>query len=156
MRHDAGFKNGMVKLRFKLEHSKDQLGLNFADLQHKVIHAGHLFKVTISTAAVEVEDLKTGKMDLEIRKARQSEQGVSPSLAKMLLTKKKRFENPIKLDSWHEVEVIVKGSQIAISFDGKKLGDFASAGIAHPTKRMLRLAVPREAVVDDLSIYSHD
>ena len=31
---------------------------------------------------------------------------------------------------------------------------FRSPGIAHPTKRMLRFSVPRNAVVDDVKIYN--
>jgi hypothetical protein len=33
--HSAEFKNGRVRMRFKLEDERDSLGLNFADLQSK-------------------------------------------------------------------------------------------------------------------------
>ena len=42
------------------------------------------------------------------------------------------------------------------SVDGKPVGSLSSPGIAHPTKRQLRLAVPRNAVVDDLRIWRVD
>ena len=42
----------------------------------------------------------------------------------------------------------------ALAIDGQAAGSFHSPGIAHPTKRMLRFAVPRNAVVDDVKIYS--
>ena len=36
------------------------------------------------------------------------------------------------------------------------MGSFTSPGIAHPTKRMLRLAIQKNVVVDDLRIYSRE
>jgi hypothetical protein len=33
------------------------------------------------------------------------------------------------------------------------VGSLRSPGIAHPTKKLLRLAVPRNAVVDDVRIW---
>ena len=45
--HDAGFTDGAVELRFKLEAKGDSLGLNFADLKYKEVHAGHLFAARI-------------------------------------------------------------------------------------------------------------
>jgi hypothetical protein len=32
-------------------------------------------------------------------------------------------------------------------------GSFSSPGMAHPTKKMLRLSVPKNAVVDDVKIH---
>jgi hypothetical protein len=37
--------------------------------------------------------------------------------------------------------------------DGAAVGSFSSSGMAHPTKRMLRLGVARKAVVDDVKIW---
>jgi len=41
--HAAEFTDGTVSLRFMLEDAQDSLGLNFADLEFKEVHAGHLF-----------------------------------------------------------------------------------------------------------------
>ena len=41
--HPAEFQDGAVGMKFMLEDAKDSLGLNFADLKFKEVHAGHLF-----------------------------------------------------------------------------------------------------------------
>lgn len=151
--HPAEFKDGCVKLRFMLEHKDDSLGLNFADLKYKKVWAGHLFVAKISTKDVTLQDLKTGNMDLEIRNARQSKT-LTPAQSKMLKTKSKKFPNKIETGKWYQLQVEITGDTLSVSIDGKLIGKFASEGIAHPTKRLLRLAVPKQAVVDDVEIYS--
>ena len=47
----------------------------------------------------------------------------------------------------------VAADELSVMIDGQPMGTFKSPGIAHPTKRMLRLAVPRNAVVDDVKIW---
>ena len=151
--HEVEFRDGAVRLRFMLEDAKDVLGLNFADLTCKEVWAGHLFKVDVSTKSVQITDLKTGQMDLKVRTA--SKAGtLLPEQKQMLATKKRSY--PVKLETgkWYEILVEVAGDTAAVSIDGNKVGAFASEGIAHPTKKMLRLSVPREAVVDDVKIYS--
>ena len=153
VRHDAEFKDGSVELRFMLENSKDVLGLNFADLQLKSVWAGHLFKVDIGTSKLDITDLKTGNMDLQIRAKRMADKN-DPELAQLLRTK--RTSIPVKLETgkWYTLNVTVSGDSIRVDIDGKETGAFKSEGFAHPTKRMLRLSVPREAVVDDLKIFA--
>lgn len=154
VKHDAAFTNGTVVCRFMLEDKKDTLGLKFADMQLKTVHAGHLFKVTIGVKKLEIADLKTGVMDLKIRTARKAGEKLSPETQKMLATKKKSFPAKLEAGQWYNLVVKVAGDKIVVAIDGKEAGAFASEGFAHPTKRMLRLSVPREAVVDDLKIYS--
>jgi hypothetical protein len=77
--HPAEFTDGAVALRFKLEDPRDSLGLNFADLQFKDVHAGHLFAARISPKQVLFQDLKTGNMRLDIRATRQAKQSSPPS-----------------------------------------------------------------------------
>jgi len=48
----------------------------------------------------------------------------------------------------------INDDTLTVSIDGKEVGSFASPGIAHPTKRMLRLSIPRNVVVDDVKIYN--
>lgn len=153
VRHDAEFRNGSVELRFMLEDARDKLGLNFADLKLKTVHAGHLFKVTVGTKRLEVADLKTGTMALKIRAKRLADKN-DAEVRKLLATKKKNF--PVNLDAgkWHTLSVEVSGESLRVKINGKAAGSFTSPGFAHPTKRMLRLSVPREAVVDDVKIYA--
>ena len=153
--HEAEFQDGRVEIKFMLENEKDTLGLNFADLKYKKVHAGHLFKVTIGTKSTELADFKTGRMDLEIRKAAKAKT-LSEDQKKLLASKKKRFKRKLKTGKWYSAIVTVKDEMLSLSIDGKKVGSFSSPGIAHPTKRMLRLAVNKKAVVDDLKIWSYE
>ncbi len=59
----------------------------------------------------------------------------------------------LTVGKWHEVVAMIQGDRLSVAIDGKPIASLASPGIAHPTKRMLRLAVPRNAVVDDLQIW---
>jgi hypothetical protein len=153
VRHDVEFKNGEVELRFMLEHEKDILGLNFADLTHKSVWAGHLFKVNVGVKKLEIVDLKTGVMNLETRKIRKAKQE-TPELKKLLKTKVKRNKLDLEVGKWYGLKVTISGDSINVAIDGQEVGAFTSEGFAHPTKKMLRLSVPKEAVIDDLKIYS--
>jgi hypothetical protein len=156
VRHDGTFpKDGVVELRFKLDDSKDTLGLDFADLDLKTVHAGHLFKVTVGAGKVQIADLKTGNMDLKIYEARKA-QGLTDEMKKQLAGKQKSF--PVKLNpgEWYTLGVQVAGETVRTTINGKPAGEFSSEGFAHPTKRTLRLAVPREAWVDDVKMFAKD
>ncbi|MGV3485036.1 MAG: hypothetical protein ACO1RT_11520 [Planctomycetaceae bacterium] len=151
--HPLEFSDGAVTLRFMLENEQDSLGLNFADPQCKEVHAGHLFAARVNPKQVLLQDLKTGNMRLDIREARQAKQPLTTEQRQALKGKDKAIAHPVNIGEWHELLVTVAGDELAVSIDGKPVGSFASPGIAHPTKRMLRLAVPRNAVVDDVKIW---
>lgn len=150
--HPAEFTDGSVHLKFKLENQKDNLGLNFADLKYKQVHAGHLFIARIYTNKVELQDLKTGNMDLKTRELRLAKK-LPKETQEALKSKKKVIQNKLKTGQWYDLEVHVQGSELSVLIDGQKIGSFASEGIAHPTKRTLRLSVPNEAIVDEIRIY---
>ncbi|WP_047815243.1 family 16 glycoside hydrolase [Rhodopirellula islandica] len=149
------FRDGRVEMKFMLENEKDSLGLNFADLQYKEVWAGHLFRVTVGVKSVEITDLKTGVMDLETREIRKAGKA-SRDLQAKLKTKTKRVPHQLETGKWYQIAAEVKGDTMTVSIDGEEVASFASEGIAHPTKRLLRLAIKRNVVVDDLQIYSLD
>lgn len=91
-------------------------------------------------------------MDLEIREARQAN-SLTEAQKELLKTKDKKIPNKLEIGKWHELLLQIEGDRLTVSIDGKSVGQFTSEGFAHPTKKMLRLSVPRNAVVDDLSIY---
>jgi len=146
------FSDGAIGLRYMLEKPKDSLGLNFADAQYKAVHAGHLFMVKVSAKNVQINDLKTGNMDLKMREARQTDTLTDEQKA-LLKTKQVTFPRENKAGQWYNLLVEVKGDALTVSIDGEEVGSFKSEGIAHPTKRMLRLSVPKDAVVDELKIW---
>lgn len=151
--HAAEFTDGAVSLRFMLEDEKDSLGLNFADMKFKEVHAGHLFAVRISTKQILLEDLKTGKMGNEYYDARKTGGGLSAKQKKALESKDTKISNKLETGKWYDLLVEIEGNKLTATIDGEEVGNFESEGIAHPTKRTLRLAVPKNAVVDDVKIY---
>ena len=151
--HPVEFQNGKVSLRFQLPSEKDSLGLNFADMKFKEVHAGHLCMTKISTTSVQINDLKTGVMANAMRKVK-LDKTMTPEQQKMLKTKTKRFKNKLEAGKWYALEVMIKGDTMTVTIDSKEVGTFSSEGIAHPTKRALRVAIPKKAIIDDLKIYS--
>jgi hypothetical protein len=149
----AVFTDGAVAMRFMLEDARDSLGLDFADQECKEVHAGHLFVASVSPKQVQLQDLKTGNMRLDIREARQAKKELSAEQQQALKGKIKTVVRPLELNKWHNLLVTVSGDELSMSIDDEPVASFRSSGIAHPTKRLLRLSVPRNAVVDDVKIW---
>lgn len=151
--HEAIFRDGTVELRFMLEDAKDTLGVDFADLQCKEVWAGHLFKIDVGVGKVSINDTKFGTMSLENRTLRLAGK-LTPNQQKAIAALKKSFTAPITAGKWHSLRIQIVGDIASVSLDGQPAGSFTSAAFAHPTKRMIRLGVPRKAVVDDVMIFS--
>lgn len=151
--HAAEFTNGAVTLRFKLEDAKDSLGLDFADPQCKEVHAGHLCAAKVTPKQVQLIDHKTGGMRLDIHDARTEKKPLTDEQKKAVEGKAQNVARETEMGKWHDLEVKIDGDDLSVAIDGKAVGDFHSPGIAHPTKRQLRLSVPHNAVVDDVKIY---
>ena len=151
--HPMAFTDGAVALRFKLESPSDSLGLNFADLSFKGVHAGHLFVVKMSPHKVELTDLKTGNMRIDIRMARTEKKELTQEQKQALVGKSKKLNHHTSVNQWHDLLVTVADDTLRLTIDSQLIGEFHSPGVAHPTKKLLRLAVPKNAVVDDVKIY---
>lgn len=151
--HPAEFADGAVALRFMLEDENDSLGLDFADLQCKEVHAGHLFLAKVGTKEVQLVDHKTGGMRNDIRDARAEKKKLTPEQQQALAGKTTKAALLTETGKWHDLLVTVGGDELTVSVDGKPAASLRSPGIAHPTKRLLRLSVPRNAVVDDVRIW---
>lgn len=151
--HEAEFCDGSVELRFMLEDAQDTLGLDFADLQLKEVHAGHLFKVTVGVKRVDIDDSKSGGMNMKFYEQKKAKT-LTPEQQKFIVSKKKGFPIALEAGKWYGLSVEIAGDTVNVAVDGKNVGSFSSEGFAHPTKRMLRLSVPRKAVVDDVKIFS--
>jgi len=151
--HAAEFKDGAVTLRFMLEDAKDSLGLDFADLKCKEVHAGHLCAVKVAAKQVMMIDHKTGGMRNDIHEARTEKKPLTDEQKKAVAGKIKSVPHATATGKWHDLQVKMEGDELSVAIDGKAVGSFRSPGIAHPTKRMLRLSIPCNAVVDDVKIY---
>lgn len=150
--HDVAFQNGTVSLRFQLTEG-DDLGVDFVDRELKTVHAGHLCIARVTLKTLTLTDSKTGAMDLKIQE-RKLAGDKSKELADLLKSKSKTFNINLSPSTWHTLEVTVIGDTMSAQIDGQSIGEFSSEGIAHPTKRMITLAVNKSADVDDLKVYS--
>jgi hypothetical protein len=149
--HNVEFQDGIVELRFKLGEG-DDLGVDFVDRELKTVHAGHLCMARVTNKNLQITDSKTGGMDNKIRERRQAGDK-SPELAALLKTKTKAFKLDLKLTDWHTLHITVSGDTMSVKIDDQPAGTFSSEGIAHPTKRMITLAVNKSAQVDDMKVW---
>ncbi|MBK8036155.1 MAG: DUF1080 domain-containing protein [Verrucomicrobiaceae bacterium] len=149
--HNVEFQDGIVELRFKLGEG-DDLGVDFVDRELKTVHAGHLCMARVTNKNLQITDSKTGGMDNQIRERRQAGDK-SPELAALLKTKTKAFNLDLKPTDWHTLHLTVSGDTMTVKIDGQPAGTFSSKGIAHPTKRMITLAVNKSAQVDDVKVW---
>ncbi|TWU56209.1 family 16 glycoside hydrolase [Rubripirellula reticaptiva] len=147
---DVEFRDATISLRFKIG-PKDDLGINIADMNEKSVHAGHICMAKVRLNRVEMTDLKTGRMDLGIRTRRLANETTEAD-KKAIKADTKTVPVKLDADAWHQLSVAVAGDTMTVSIDGANVGHFSSPGIGHPTKRRLRLAVNREALVDDVKI----
>ena len=149
---DVSFDDAVIRLRVKLGKG-DDLGVNIADMQEKTVHAGHICMPRIRLDSLEIRDLKTGRMRLDMRE-KSKNKTLTAADRKFLTTKEKKFPLTLTADQWHDVEIRIEGTMMTMMIDGTKVGSFSSEGIGHPTKRRIRLAVNREAWVDDIEVFS--
>lgn len=149
--HDVAFQDGAVELKFKLG-AGDDLGLDFVDRELKTVHAGHLCVARVTLRGLTLTDSKTGTMDAKIRERRLAGDK-SPELAALLKTKTKAFKLDLAADAWHTMLITLEGDVMRARIDGREIGEFKSEGIAHPTKRMITLAVNKSAQVDDVKVW---
>ena len=147
---DVKFKDAVIEMRFKLG-PKDDLGVDIADMSEKSVHAGHICAPRVRLNSLEISDLKTGRMNLELNEKAKAKT-LNEEEKKLLATKSKKFPLKLKADEWHDLKITIEGDTMTVSIDGKEAGSFASEGIGHPTKNRIRLGVGHEAWVDDVKI----
>ena len=149
--HPIEFQDGTVQFRFRLDKG-DQLGVDFADKELKSVHAGHLCIARVKLDSVNIQDSKTGRMDLKIRE-RVLAGDKSKELNQLLQSKQANFPLKLQPNTWHDMQIQIAADTMTVSIDGKEIGKLQSDGIAHPTKRHIALSVPKEAWVDDVKIW---
>jgi hypothetical protein len=143
---------GIVDRLFARIGAGDDIGVDFVDRELKTVHAGHLCMARVTNKALTIMDSKTGGMDNQIRERRQAGDK-SPELAALLKTKTKAFKLDLQAAEWHTLHITVAGDTMSVKIDGHDTGTFSSEGIAHPTKRMITLAMNKSAQVDDVKVW---
>lgn len=149
---DVAFRDATIQLRFKLR-PQDDLGINIADMKEKSVHAGHICLAKIRLKKVEITDLKTGRMKKELRDARKAGKKLSAEQQQQVKGKSKYFDTNLIPNQWHQLEVQIRGDRMQVRINDKLIGSFSSPGIGHPTKSRLRLAVNKQAWIDDVKIW---
>ena len=151
--HAAEFRDGEVNMRFMLEDGQDVLGVDIADPECKEVHSGHLFKIDVGTKQIVVDDKKTGIMNMKFYEARKANR-LTPEQLAFLAAQKKTFPYTLETGKWHHLLIKVAGDTVTVLIDGKQKASVIAAGVAHPTKRMVRLSVGRQAWVDDVKVFA--
>ncbi|MEY3852370.1 MAG: hypothetical protein RI910_1350 [Verrucomicrobiota bacterium] len=151
--HVVEFRDGEVEMRFMLEDAQDVLGVDIADPECKQVHSGHLFKIDVGTKQIIVDDKKTGIMNMKFYEARKAKT-LTPEQLAFIAAQKKTFPFTLETGKWHELLIKVAGENVSVSIDGTQVASVTAAGVAHPTKRMVRLSVGRQAWVDDVKVFT--
>ena len=152
--HEVSFKDAVIELRFKIG-SKDDLGINIADMKEKSVHAGHICMARITPNRTEILDMKTGRMKSEIREANKAKT-LTAEQKELIKSKSQKFDFKFDANEWHDLNVTIQDDTMSVAIDGKAVGQFESPGIGHPTKSRLRLAVNKSAMVDDVRVTRKD
>ena len=127
--------------------------MDIADPECKEVHSGHLFKIDVGTKQVVVDDKKTGIMNMKFYEARKAKT-LTPEQLAFIAAQKKTFPFTLETGKWHELLIKVAGDNVTVSIDGKPVASVTAAGVAHPTKRIVRLSVGRQAWVDDVKVFT--
>ncbi|MEM9704010.1 MAG: family 16 glycoside hydrolase, partial [Planctomycetota bacterium] len=151
VRHDVdAWTNGTLTLQFKLP-PKGDIGIDLADLQEKSVHAGHLLIVRVKPTVTELRDHKAGGMELA-RRNRRKAGTVTEDDKRVMKATVKRIKRTVAVNEWHTLSMTTKDDVLSVQIDGESVGELKSPGIAHPTKRTIRIAVNSECWVDDLKL----
>ena len=142
-----------VKFRFVSEKAKS-FNVWFDDKDFKGSHAGHIFSVSVSPAAVNIGDAKTGNFRNDIYEKKKAVPSTLTAEDKaMLATKNKSLPVKFTLQDWHTLSITTKNDEVAVSIDGKSLGSFKSEGVGHDHKTLVSLTTNQVDVnYDDFSI----
>lgn len=147
---DVSFQDASITATFKLPKQGD-LGVNIADMNEASVHAGHICMARIKPASLEIVDLKTGRMRKEMHEKSKAKK-LTKAEKKQIATKSIIVPMKLKVDVWHELQIVINGDVMSVKIDGRQIGRMASPGIGHKTKRRIRLAVNTEAWVDDVMV----
>lgn len=74
-------------------------------------------------------------------------------MKKLIAKKSKFFDTDLAPNKWHRLDVRIDGDRMQVRINKNLVGEFRSPGIAHPTKRRLRLAIGKSAWIDDVKIW---
>jgi hypothetical protein len=146
------FTDAVITCRFRLLDAKG-FNLPINDVSEKSVHAGHICRVRIAPGRVQLQDDKTGQMNLEVQKLRQDPARVAEVAARMTGTSAS-FDAPVEVGQWHALRVELVGDEMLVQIDGKNVGYLKSPGFAHASKRSFGFTVAglTGAAFDDVTL----
>lgn len=146
------FTDAVITCRFRL---LDGGGFNLPlnDATEKSVHAGHICRVKVTPGRVQLQDDKTGQMNLEVQKLRADPATAKEAAARMVGTTAS-FDAPIEVGKWYVLRVELVGDEMLVQLDGKNVGYLKSPGLAHSSKRSFGFTVAGTtgATFDDVSV----
>lgn len=149
---DIDLNNGTIELRFRLP-QQGKLGIGLIDPELTSPHMGLICAARITTNRLMLGDEKTGAHNRIIRKRLKS--GTTTDEQDQLLkTKRKIYKLDLNTNQWHNLKLSIYNDRIWVEINGQQVGSLKSDGIAHPTKRRVRLGVTSSAVIDDFKIWA--
>ena len=144
------FTDAIITCRFRLLGEKG-FNLPINDPAEKTVHAGHICRVRVAPGRVQLQDDKTGQMNLEVQKLRNDPATADQAAARMAGTSAV-FNAPVERGKWHVLRVELVADEMLVQLDGKVVGYLKSPGFAHPTKRNFGFTVadPTGVTFDDV------
>lgn len=150
------YRDVVAEFSFKLDGSRS---FNFVvdDNTYKGAHAGHICRVMISAAQVQLGDSKFGTMRKDVyakmkdpATTDQEKKAVRESIKDKVAT----FKVAIDPAAWHRARVEIVGDEMLVSLNGRPVGYLRSEGLAHPTKNMLGFTVlGKSTLLDDVKVW---
>lgn len=146
-----------VDIQFKFRFSGGK-SFNFVidDENEKSVHAGHICRVSIFPKYLRIGDDKTGGMNLEVRKQRQTND-LSPEATQSLEALLQRTQSSAKIEikpgQWHLLRVRIKADIMKAFLDDELVTSLKSPGFAHATKTKFGFTVNGQSIdFDDLTV----
>ncbi|MFN3190262.1 MAG: hypothetical protein ACE361_07030 [Aureliella sp.] len=151
--HRAEYVDCRIEITFRLDDRNDDIGIDFADMQCKEVHAGHICKVMFRPTGVEMLDFKYGRMKRSYRdlaKAGKATKEQQTAVAKF----QRKFPCKIATSEWHRAVVTIQGETMSVKLNGKPVGQFESPGMGHDRKDMVRFSARKNACLDDVRMFA--
>ena len=137
------YKDAVAEFSFHFDGAKS-VQLNMRDSRYHESHAGHIVRVQIEPASVQLADWKTGVMKNEYYEKTsdpKTKSAVRKEIQKKIKDKTSIFKVTFDPAAWHTARVELAGDEMLLKIDGKLVGYLKSEGIDHPTKNMLGITV---------------
>ncbi len=153
VKRPLGFTDGMIEMDFMLPSVKDSIGINIADTNRKDLHAGHLAMIQFYTDKVHIEDMAGWRMNKTIRGERFQKQPKTE--AEKAEAAPFKVQEDLRRDiegKWSRLKVVFEGDQVTAFVNGKKVLSLTSPGLSHPDKSQLRLHIPNEVFIDNVTL----